>query len=135
MRIQDLLTIAEAQDLDYPGIKFDKPSSTDIMNRKDMTRVDGEPRSYEVDYDPESDANLRIDQERLKKLMGSNLRKLDTTSREVLSLRYWDELPYDEIARRMRMPKEQVVSVEKSALRKLKHISGEAQPFLRRGSP
>lgn len=115
--------------------KLENPDPDDIMNRG--TPVDKYTNQDALEFDPTvdpiADTEHSIDQERLKKLISSQLQKLDPVGKAVLKLRFWDELSYDEIAARMGVDSPRDIrDLERAALRKLKHptVSTLMHPYL-----
>jgi len=78
-------------------------------------------KSYETDFDKED----------LKRVVARGMSGLTDSDKHILELRFWDDLTYDEIAAKLRIPKEQVKQLEALALRKLKHpkISNTLRSF------
>lgn len=112
-----------------------KPNPNDIMNRG--TPVDKYTNQDALEFDPTvdpiGDTEQRIDQERLRKLIKTQLQNLDPVGKALLKLRFWDELSHEEIAARMGIDDvNDVRDLERAALRKLKHptVSKTMHPYL-----
>jgi RNA polymerase sigma factor (sigma-70 family) len=82
--------------------------------------------------DPIEKTELKIDRQRLQQLIKSQIKTLKPIEQEILIDRYWHDLSYAQIGKRLNLSVERIRQIEAKTLRKLRHPSRSAdtKPFL-----
>jgi RNA polymerase sigma factor (sigma-70 family) len=82
--------------------------------------------------DPIEKTELNIDRQRLQQLIKSQIKTLKPIEQEILIDRFWHDLSYAKIGKRLNLSVERIRQIEAKTLRKLRHPSRSAdtKPFL-----